>query len=222
FKTNYDAAQTALIAWSLLTGEGSFTQGEFTAGLNAKRSIVRAAASVNSQVSDTAVTVPVVISNASGFTAAKASEQIDFDHNIPAIPWYVGAGAKIEGTGNVAPLLPDNRQLNAIRLLFVESANEVVSTPSGWTITADSPQGTGTGGGTTSTRISVFWKRVVGTEVAPVITDPGDHVIAQIHAFRGCIDSGNPWDVTSGDVDAVGSTSVSIPGDTTTVANCLV
>src|SRR4030095_16837834 len=47
FKTNYDAAQTALIAWSLLTGEGSFTQGEFTAGLNAKRSIVRAAASVN-------------------------------------------------------------------------------------------------------------------------------------------------------------------------------
>jgi len=222
FKTNYDAAQSALIVWSALQGEGSFTQGEYTAGANAKRSIVRATASVNSQVSDIAVTVPVVISNASNYTAAKPSEQIDFDHNIPAIPWYVGAGPKIEGTGNVAPLLPDNRQLNDILLLFVETANETVATPSGWSVMADSPQGTGTAGGAASTRLDVFWKRVVGTEVAPTITDPGDHVIAQILCFRGCIDSGNPWDVTSGDVAAGASTSVSIPGDTTTTANCLV
>jgi hypothetical protein len=106
-------------------------------------------------------------------------------------------------------------------LLFVETANQTVSTPSGWGVVADSPQGTGAAGGATSTRLGVFWKRAIPAEVAPTITDPGDHAIGQILAFRGCINTGNPWDVTSGNTGA-SSTSVSIPGDTTTVANCLV
>jgi hypothetical protein len=222
FKTNYDRAQTALIAWSVISGDGSFTQGEYVAGSLARTSVVRATASVNSQVADIKVTVPPLITNANGHKAAKVSEQIDFDTNIALIPYFVGVGTKAEGTGAVTPGLPLDLQLSDIMLLFVETANEAVSTPSGWAIVADSPQGTGTGGGAAATRLSVFWKRATATEVAPAVADPGDHAIAQILAFRGCIDTGNPWDVTSGDVAAAATTAVSIPGDTTTVANCLV
>ncbi len=221
FKTNYGAAQTALIAWSVVSGDGSFTQGEYTAGSLARKSVVRATAAVNTQVADITVTVPALITNASNFIAAKVSEQIDFDTNIPVMPYFVAAGVKAEGTGAIIPALPLGLQLNDIMLLFVETANEAVSTPATWTIVADSPQGTGTAAGVAATRLSVFWKRATATEVAPTVADPGDHAIGQILAFRGCIDSGNPWDVTSGNTGA-SSTSVSIPGDTTTVVNCLV
>lgn len=221
-KTNYDAAQNALITWAVASGGGSFTQGEYTAPSTNSISIIRATADVNDQVADIRIIVPPVISNANNYKAAKASEQIDFDHNLSLLPVYVGKGLPVEGTGNVIPPLPEDIRINDILLLFVESANEAVSTPSGgWAAVADSPQGTGTGGGATSTRLSVFWKRLAGGETAPTVTDPGDHVVAQILAFRGCISTGDPWDVTSGDTGA-SSTSVSIPGDTTTVANCLI
>lgn len=223
FKTNYDDAQTALIAWSVVSGGGSFTQGRYTASATPGTSVIRATAAVNGQLADISVVVPPVITNANDYTAAKPSEQIDFDTNIPAMaPQFVSAGTVAEGTGAIVPALPVGIQINDIMLLFVESANEAVSTPSGWTaVSPDSPQGTGTGGGTTSTRITVFWRRVTLTESAPTVADPGDHAIGQILAFRGCVTSGDPWDVTSGDTGA-SSTSVSIPGDTTTVANCLV
>lgn len=219
FKTNYS---DALIAWSVVSGGGSFSQGEYTAPALAGNALVRATASVNSQAADIAITIPAEISNANGYTAAKASEQIDFDHNVSVFPTFLSAGSLASGTGDVVPGLPPGTRLNDILLLFVESANEAVSTPSGYTAVADSPQGTGTAGDAAATRLSVFWKRATATETAPTVTDPGDHAVAQILAFRGCVDSGNPWDVTSGDVQASAQTGVSIPGDTTTVANCLV
>ncbi len=41
-------------------------------------------------------------------------------------------------------------------------------------------------------------------------------------AIRGATTSGNPWDVTGSGVDATASTTATIPGATTTVANTLV
>lgn len=221
-KTNYDKARSSkLVAWSVVAGPGSFTQDEFTAGSAPGNTVVRATASVNSQVADITITVAAVITNANDYVAAKVSEQIDFDTNLPTMPYFVSAGTMAEGTGAIAPGLPPGLQKDDIMLLFVETASQAVSTPSGWAIVTDSPQETGAAGGATSTRLSVFWKRAVVAEAVPSITDPGDHAIGQILAFRGCISTGNPWDVTSGDTGA-SSTSVSIPGDTTTVAGCLV
>jgi len=219
FKANYN---DSILAWSVVSGGGTFSQNEYTAPALAGRAVVRAIASVNSQAADIVITIPPAITNASAFTAAKADEVIDLNHNVSLLPTFVNAGAIAEGVGNVAPPIPSRTRVNDILLLFVESANEAVSTPAGWAIVTDSPQGTGTGGGTTATRLSVFWKRATATETAPTVTDPGDHAIAQILAFRGCIATGDPWNVTSGDVAASASTSVSIPGDTTTLDNCLV
>ena len=86
----------------------------------------------------------------------------------------------------------------------------------------NSPQGTGTGGSSGSVALTVFWSRYNGTQGAPTTSDSGDHQIGRMIAIRGATTSGNPWDVTAGGVDATASTTATIPGATTTVANTLV
>lgn len=138
-----------------------------------------------------------------------------------AIPTFVAAGTPGFGTGNVTPGLPAGIETDDILLLFAATPNQAIALPAGWAEVADSPQGSGAGGASTSTRITAFWLRVAGGEVAPTLVDVWDNIIAAIFAFRGCIPTGDPWDVTAGDV-GVSSTSVSVPGDATTVNNCLV
>ena len=141
-----------------------------------------------------------------------------------AAPTWQATGALASGTGNVSVTWPAH-QANDIGLLCVESANETIAlgTPSGFAEIPDSPQGTGTAAGSAATRLAVFWCRATSGAMAnPVITDPGDHAVAYIITFRGCKTSGNPWNVTAGDVETASTTSFSIPGDTTTVADCLV
>jgi hypothetical protein len=135
-------------------------------------------------------------------------------------PVLAAVGSGSSGSGNVTPSIPSGYQEFDILLLFCETNGQAVTAPTGWTAVADSPQSTGSG--TTGTRLSVFWKRAGITETNPTITDPGDHVYAIIHAFRGCPRRGNPWDVTSGNVEAGSDTSGSIDGDTTTVDNTLI
>jgi hypothetical protein len=143
-----------------------------------------------------------------------------------AIPTFVNFGVAATGTTAVSPALPASLLVDDILLLFIETANEAITipTPNGgtWTEVTGSPQGTGTAAGLASTRLTVFWSRYNGTQGAPTTSDSGDHQIAQITAWRGCINTGNPWDVTAGDVLAAASTSVAIPGATTTVNDCLI
>lgn len=141
-----------------------------------------------------------------------------------AMPVWQSVGTPAESVGSITPALPSGVQANDILLLFVESANEAVSLSDaqGFVEIADSPQGTGTAGGAGATRLAAFWKRATGSDLAPTVADPGDHVYGIIHRISGCTTSGNPWDVTSGGVDATNDTEGSIPGDTTTVENCLI
>lgn len=140
-----------------------------------------------------------------------------------ALPTYQAAGTGAGGAGDVVPTWPTH-QADDIGLLFVESANEVVTAPAGWAAVTSSPQGTGTAAGVNATRLSVFWKRAAsGAETNPTVTDAGDHTYAIILTFRGCDTAGNPWNGTpGGDVDATSNTIVSIPGSTTTVTDCLI
>jgi hypothetical protein len=67
----------------------------------------------------------------------------------------------------------------------------------------------------------MFWKRAGASEGNITITDSGDMQYARSWTFRGCAQSGNPWDVTAGNT-ATNSASVSCPSVTTTVSSCLV
>jgi hypothetical protein len=139
---------------------------------------------------------------------------------------FVAAGAVSSGTGTISPALPTGRAVNDILLLFVETANQAVSISNQnggtWAEVTGSPQGTGTAGGTSATRLTVFWSRYNGTQGAPTVSDSGNHQAARMVAIRGAVSSGNPWNITAGGVDATSDTSASIPGATTTVINTLV
>lgn len=137
-------------------------------------------------------------------------------------PEFWDVGLVVSGTSNQVVPLPARYQANDVAFLVVETANQVVAAPSGWVEVSGSPQGTGTAGDAAATRLTVFWRRLTASETAPTVVNPGDHIVCQIFTVRGCTTSGNPWDVTAGSVEAAGSASVSFPGVTTTVANCLV
>ena len=143
-----------------------------------------------------------------------------------APPTFVAAGSVASGTGTITPALPSGRQTNDILLLFVETANQAVSITNQnggtWTQVTGSPQGTGTAGGSSATRLTVFWSRYNGTQGAPTVSDSGNHQLGRMIAIRGATTSGDPCDVTAGGVESTSDTSGSIPGATTTVANDLV
>jgi hypothetical protein len=144
-----------------------------------------------------------------------------------ALPTYVGEGAVAGGQAAVSPAWPTTpaHQADDIGILMVETANETVSlsTPAGFTsLPAPNPQGTGTAAGLTATRLHLFWKRATSaSEATPTVADSGNHNCAKIVVFRGCILTGDPWDIIAGDTGA-SSTSVAVPGGTTTVIDCLI
>lgn len=141
-----------------------------------------------------------------------------------APPTPQATGPVVSGVGAITVPWPTH-EADDVALLFVETANEAVSlsTPAGFVAVTNSPQGTGTAGGETATRLSVFWCRATSAAMSsPVVADSGNHQLAVICTYRGCIASGNPWDVTAGDVAAAASSTATIPGGTTTVDETLV
>jgi hypothetical protein len=145
---------------------------------------------------------------------------------IPA-PWVLGAGAVASNGSAISPALPnitDQTMLSGDMLILpLETSNQAISIANAnggtWTQFANSPQGTGTGGNTTSTSLTVFWSRYNGTQGAPTTSDSGDHQLGRMIAVRGLVGSGDPTDVTAGSADATANTSASIPGATTSVDN---
>ena len=141
-------------------------------------------------------------------------------------PVFIAAGAVTSNTTAITPALPAGIATNDILLLFLETSNQAISISNQnggtWTQVTNSPQYCGTAAGTTGARFTAFWSRYNGTQGAPTTSDSGDHQLGMMIAIRGAAESGNPWDVTAGGVEAVSDTSGSIPGVTTTVANTLV
>lgn len=139
---------------------------------------------------------------------------------------FVGAGAKAASSVNPPVGWLAGHQANDIGIMLVETANEAVDLPSGWSTVPDSPQGGGTSGvDATATRLTMFWKRAAsGSEDTVTLSDAGDHGIAQILVFRGChTDDSVLFSATSGNnTDTTTSTSVTCPAVSTTTDNCFV
>lgn len=108
-------------------------------------------------------------------------------------------------------------------VLLVETSNETVTAPSGWSEIVNSPQGFGIFGvDTTATRLTGYWKYATSTtEADVVVADTGDHQMGNMLVFRGT-DPTYPFDTTAGDFTLVSSTAVNVPAVSTTTDNCLV
>jgi PKD repeat protein len=170
-------------------------------------------------------TVTLTATNQYGSDGETKTNYITATGGGGSAPTFVAAGAMAGGSGAITPALPAGIQTNDILLLFVETANQVITitNPNGgtWTEVAGSPQAIGSTGGSNATRLTAFWSRYNGTQGAPTLADSGNHQLARMIAVRGCVASGNPWNVTAGGTEAA-DTSGEIPGATTTVANTLV
>lgn len=138
-------------------------------------------------------------------------------------PTFQAAGVFADGTGDISPEWPAHQAAD-IGLLFVVTLNEAVATPADWNAVANGNQGVGVAAGTSATRLQVFWRRAASAaETAALVLDGGARQGGVILTFRGCAPSGDPINASAGDASAdANTTPVSIPGATTTVANCLV
>jgi hypothetical protein len=138
-----------------------------------------------------------------------------------AAPTVQAVGSVAEGVGAVTPT-PPTHQADDILLAYAEHAENATLTTAtaGWAAVPDSPVIQTI---TADTTLDVWWKRATGAGTAgPTFDDPGNHIIAVVVVVRGCITTGNPWDVTASNLDDTADTSGSITGDTTTVAECLI
>lgn len=134
--------------------------------------------------------------------------------------YYQDRSETYGGTGALSVVWP-RHLTNDIGVIIVQTANETVGEPTGWT-RIGTEQGSGTGGSAGSVLVTAFYKRAASAAEGNVtVADPGDHAIAAMYTFRGGLESGDPIDVAGGDTAST-STSVTIPAITTTVDGCMV
>lgn len=134
---------------------------------------------------------------------------------------YENKGSFASSTGSLTVGVPGGYQNGDVFLLFVESANQNISTPGGWTQVLNSPQSTGTAAAAGGVRLAVFYKIVSGTQSSVSVADSGNHTTAIIANFRG-VDIDNPIHLTSGKVDSTATSSISTPSLTTTIENTMI
>ncbi len=132
----------------------------------------------------------------------------------------LGTAVNVSGTGTLLVGWPTH-QADDIAILICENNGNPISfsDAQGFVEITGSPLSPDS---TSST--SYYWCRATSSSMTgPTFADEasGNHKIAQIITFRGCTTTGNPWDVISTGT-ATTSTSVSIPGATTTVVDTLV
>lgn len=134
----------------------------------------------------------------------------------PPIPTYIGKGTVAEGIADITPTLPAGLSAGDFMILQVQTDTEAVTAPAGWTEFSMSPVQY-----STTTRISLFYRRYVGGDGNPTITDPGDHALAMIYAFSGCNPTGEPVHISSTATQA-GTTAFDVDCGVTTVDNILI
>jgi len=88
-------------------------------------------------------------------------------------------------------------QAGDVEFIFLETANQAVTVPSGWSHAPGSPLGVGTAGSTTATRLTVLWRYSQGETTSISIADPGDHVIGWYMAWRDCDQTSPFWNAST-------------------------
>lgn len=148
-----------------------------------------------------------------------------------AAPSYVATGALLSTINDGVFSWPAGHEAGDIGLLIVETpdnATAALGVAAGFQQLPESPVIGGSG--STGTRLTAFWCRADQTTMdgnggsmpSVTVTDPGNHVIGAIHTFRGCVPTGDPWDIVVADDKGTASTSASAPGGTTTANDCLI
>jgi hypothetical protein len=129
-------------------------------------------------------------------------------------PVYIGKGSTVATQGSATVSYPAGIEANDLLVLVCQTdQDDSISTPAGWTKEIEQDSGA-------ECRLWIFWKlHTSGSSVA--VSWGGDHIVARVLAFRD-VKATDPIDAESQSWNGSLGTSVSIPGLTTTVANCLI
>lgn len=165
------------------------------------------------------------IATLTGDTAGATADDADFAQVMialfegePTRPVHVGSSLPVNTSGTGTFVWPPH-EIGDVAIIAVETQSETLtfSAAEGFQHITGSPFDEGT-----DTELSILWHRATSRAMAaPAFNDAGDHVLGKMHLFRGCIETGDPWDVIAGDVLATPSTTITVPGATTTVDQAL-
>lgn len=141
-----------------------------------------------------------------------------------AYPRYIGKSAFTSGTGALTVAALTGTQAGDIIVLFAESANQTISTPTGYSVLA-TQVGTGTvdtGGG--AVRIATFYRILDdAADTTTTVADSGNHTTAIKMLFRDTsLASGGGFFVAATDTQGTASTSMTFPAVTTATDESLV
>ena len=116
-KTNYDAAQTSLVTWSIVSGSGSFSANQFTAGTAPGDTVVKAV--YGNQEARITITVPAVMTitvSSEEVAAATPGEVLTLTTNMTGtINWTASTGTLSASSGaTVTWTAPSQAGLDAL------------------------------------------------------------------------------------------------------------
>ena len=140
-----------------------------------------------------------------------------------AAPSVVALGTFVSGAAAISPGIPAGMAAGDSMYLAVETANQAVTTPSGWTF-EDNLIGQGTGGAAGAVALYVYSRPWQSGDAAPTIADSGDHQTARIIGIRNSSVAADGVRLNVGFVSqqTTATTAMVCPGVTTTVADCLI
>lgn len=134
----------------------------------------------------------------------------------------VATSAFASGMAALTVVNPAGGQAGDFELLFVESANQAVTLPSGFTEVPNSPQFTGTAAAAGGVRLAVFYRWWVDNTSSVTVGDTGNHQTASRLYFRE-VDQASPFDVTPvGGVQATPATAWSVPAISTISSDSMI
>lgn len=128
---------------------------------------------------------------------------------------FVAKSAFASGTAGLTVGAVTGTAANDLILLFVESANQAITTPTGYTIVTGAQASAGTAAAAGGMRLNVFYRWATGADATVAVTDTGDHTTAIKVVYRG-VSTSTPFDATPVvGTKTTASTSSSYPGITT-------
>jgi hypothetical protein len=138
-------------------------------------------------------------------------------------PIFQAVGAQQNSTGASVSVAWPTHLTDDIGLVVIETSGNSanLTPPAGWAAIPSTPV---TDVATTAgSKLHVWWKRAASSAEAAVATGAAtDHIVARLFTFRGCVTTGNPWDVTTTGTKTTASTTATVPALTTTVADTLI
>jgi len=139
-------------------------------------------------------------------------------------PIFQAEGTQVSTSGSSAVVSWPTHLTNDIGLVVIETSGNSadLTPPAGWTAIPDTPV-SDTAGLASGSKLHVWWKRAASASESVVNTGGAlDHILACIYTFRGCVTTGNPYNVTTTGAKTTISTTATVPALVTTVDDTLI